>query len=360
MNYSRIFDLGTTYQPFAQANKTRITNIVTIITTLISASYTLMYLTLLDNLTVALINTLFTLAYATTLVFNYFHLPKAAKLCFFVILMLHLVVCTNVYVTNASGFHLYFFLVPTGVFLLFNLNEKREKILLSLAAAILYFYCENTTNLSPLINLSDELNHIIYQSVIFFIMIEVVIVMTIFSKEIESNEAKLTKQATTDALTGIANRYQFFEQGNHLLKDANQNTRPLSLLLLDLDFFKKINDKYGHNIGDICLVEISALIQSQCREHDLFARIGGEEFAIILPDTTLIEAQNFAENIRVKVAEHLIATSEASHINCTASIGVVEKSPNKNTLKNLLVQADIALYQAKNNGRNRIQCLPNP
>lgn len=269
--------------------------------------------------------------------------------------MVHLLVCTNIYVTNASGFHLYYFLVPTGVYLLFDLKEKKEKISLSIIAVILYLYCENTLNAFPLINLSDSVNHIIYQSVILVNMIEVIVVLTIFANEIESNEAKLTRQATTDALTGIANRHCFFEQGNLLFDASIQLQRPFSLVLLDFDYFKSINDKYGHYVGDLCLVEISKVIEAECRKQDLFARIGGEEFAIALPETTLQEANNIAEKMRIAIENHIIPVVGTANFNCTASFGITAKQSRHDSLKYLLIQADKALYLAKEQGRNRVQ-----
>ena len=325
MILSRLFNIGTFNHSFSVSNKIRITNIIGLFTTMVSGLYTMAYFFVLDNMLVASINSIFTIAYALTLVFNHFHANRGSKIWFFSVLMLHLTVCTNLYVTKDSGFHLYYFLVPTGVFLLFELNEKVEKIILSAIAIALYFYCENTVNITPLIALSDEMNHIIYQSVIFVNMVEVILVMTIFSNEIESNEAKLTKQAKTDALTGIANRHSFFEQGNALFKSSILLERPFSLILLDFDFFKSINDKYGHFVGDLCLVEITKIVKSECRKNDVFARIGGEEFAIALPDTTLQEANQVAEKMRIAIAKHVIPVVGHKSFTCTASFGITTK-----------------------------------
>ena len=122
MRLSNLIDLGTKQQNITSANKIRLTNIISLVTVLISAGYTLNYFFILHQPFVALINTVFTLAYAITFSFVYFGAFKNAKVWFFSILMIHLLVCTNIYVTNASGFHLYYFLVPTGTFLLFELS----------------------------------------------------------------------------------------------------------------------------------------------------------------------------------------------------------------------------------------------
>ena len=271
--------------------------------------------------------------------------------------MLHLVICTNLYVTNATGFHLYFFLVPTGAFLLFELHEKIEKIVLSLIAVMLYFYCENTLNTSPLLVLTDEMNHLIYQSVIFFNMVEVIVVLTLFNNQIEINETKLRVQAETDALTKLPNRHYFFEKGSLLLNSSLENNRPFSLALIDIDYFKSINDKYGHHNGDKCLKSIAALMQNTCKAPQFVARIGGEEFVVLLPECTFKEAISFADQLREKITQHSISLYEDESITCSASIGVASISSENQSLKKLLVDADKSLYCAKEQGRNRVYPL---
>ncbi len=355
MIFDKLTNLGTAHQNFSVASKARMTNIVALFTIFISAFYTLNYIFILDEPVVAAINAGFTLAYCLTLAFTYFNEHKKAKLWFFTIVMVHLVVCTNVYVTNKTGFHLYYFLVPTGAYLLFELKDKFEKIALSIVSVLLFFYCENTFNTTPLIELTDDINHLLYQSVFFFNMVEVIFVLTLFANQIEANELKLTRQATTDSLTGVANRHHFFDQGNSLLSHANHDDRPFSLILLDFDYFKRINDQYGHFAGDLCLIEISKTISNLCREQDVFARIGGEEFVIALPDTTMQEANNIAETMRLAIEKHIIPIVGQTRFTCTASFGITSRTNSKDELKNLLIEADKALYFAKNQGRNRVQ-----
>ena len=353
MFLSNIINMGCENLPFSQANKIKTTNIVALITVIISALYTLNYILVLKHPVVALINGLFTLCYLIPLYLNTKYLSKLAKIWFFITLMLHLLVCTNLYVTNESGFHLYYFLVPTGAFLLLDTEDKKEKLILSILAIILLLYCENTENTSPLITLSPLTNHFIYQSVILFIMLEVIIVLTIFINQIESNEKQLRLQATTDALTGIANRRYFFEQINRLIFQEKEYPRPFSILLIDFDHFKQINDQYGHFSGDICLTEVCNLTSSLLREQDIFARLGGEEFVIALPETTLQEANQIAERIRIKISEHNIVLTEKPNFKCTVCIGIASNANPRDDLDKILLHADKALYQAKEHGRNR-------
>ena len=353
MFLSNVVNIGCESLAFSQANKIKTTNIVALITVIISALYTLNYIFFLQHPVVALINGFFTFCYLMPLYLNAKYLSKFAKIWFFITLMLHLLVCTNLYVTNESGFHLYYFLVPTGAFLLFDTEDKKEKFILSILSIILLIYCENTENTSPLITLSPFTNSMIYQSVILFIMLEVIVVLTIFINQIESNEKQLRLQATTDTLTGIANRRYFFEQLNQLIFQEKEFPRPLSILLIDFDHFKQINDQYGHFSGDICLIEICNLTSSLLREHDIFARLGGEEFVIALPETTLQEANQIAERIRIKISEHNIVLAEQPNFKCTVSIGIASNANPNDDLDKILLHADEALYQAKEYGRNR-------
>jgi diguanylate cyclase (GGDEF)-like protein len=358
MLLSKLIALGTEQQSFSISSKIRMINIISLISAFIAAGYSINYFFVLQQPLVALINTFFIFGYLITFVFMYFHAPKNAKIWFFMVLIVHLYVCTNIYVTKDSGFHLYYFLVPTGAFLLFEFQDKFEKLLLSLLAVILMVYCENTVNLSPLIVLSDKMNNILYQSVIITNMLEVIVVIIIFNNQLETNEKKLKHQATTDPLTSITNRHHFFELGELLVRESNLHHRPFSVVIFDFDYFRKINDNFGHAFGDSYLINVSNLIKNECRENDVFSRIGGEEFAIALPDTTALEAEKIAEQMRSKVAQYPVfddVGNKKSQFKCTLSFGIADKIDHTVSLKYLMLNADKALYRAKNEGRNRVK-----
>ncbi len=172
-------------------------------------------------------------------------------------------------------------------------------------------------------------------------------------KELES---KLEKLALHDALTGLYNRGSFNEALNDELFRAHYYDRNISLLIIDIDFFKKVNDTYGHQAGDKILKSIANIILSSIRKSDYAARYGGEEFVIILPDANTEKAIGLAENIRVSVEQKKFKISKNEAITLTISIGVgsssIEISP-----KLLIETADKALYKAKENGRNQVQYL---
>ncbi|MBT8448890.1 MAG: GGDEF domain-containing protein [Gammaproteobacteria bacterium] len=173
------------------------------------------------------------------------------------------------------------------------------------------------------------------------------------------NEMKLEGLSVTDELTQLGNRRGFNET---LLDNCHVSARqaqPVSVLIVDIDFFKKINDDHGHDVGDICIQHIAKMLKlSMPRKTDFCARYGGEEFAGILPGTSLQGAKIVAERIRNNIATNPVSHANGE-INMTVSIGVSSKLVNKfedSVPKALLKESDLALYQAKENGRNQTIC----
>lgn len=169
---------------------------------------------------------------------------------------------------------------------------------------------------------------------------------------IEANE-KLYRMATIDDLTQVYNRRRFFEQATIEMARARRYGRALSVVMLDADHFKKINDRYGHMAGDTvlkCLAEICVL---SIRPSDFIGRLGGEEFAVCLPETDGDAAYNVAERIRAAIAEASVDADGAT-ISFTVSLGVAEIGAADQDVTSVLSRADEALYRAKSLGRNRI------
>lgn len=164
---------------------------------------------------------------------------------------------------------------------------------------------------------------------------------------------KLRQLATMDSLTGIYNRTHFLELSSELLLQAANSTNSLSIILLDIDFFKRINDRYGHHYGDQALQHLANVTNRHLRDGDIFGRYGGEEFVICLPDTALQQAATLCEKIRADLEASALNTLNGP-IHITASFGVVEAHSPKATLEELLSEADHALYSAKRNGRNAV------
>jgi diguanylate cyclase (GGDEF)-like protein len=171
----------------------------------------------------------------------------------------------------------------------------------------------------------------------------------------ERVELQQRKAALTDALTGIANRRDFFERGGRLLADAIAERQPVALLLVDLDRFKDINDGAGHHAGDQVLRALAQLVKPAMAADDLFARMGGDEFACMLPGATMTRALQIAETVR-----HGFDALSAEGLPChpTVSVGLAMASEPGQTLESLLASADRALYRAKAEGRNRVAPAP--
>jgi diguanylate cyclase (GGDEF)-like protein len=171
----------------------------------------------------------------------------------------------------------------------------------------------------------------------------------------ERAELEQRKASLTDSLTGIANRRAFFEFGSPLLERTIADRRPAALLLFDLDRFKEVNDSGGHQTGDSVLQAFSHLVTTTVRPTDLFARVGGEEFALLLTDAPIAEAMRVAERVRGEFARTPLAGLAT---NVTVSAGVAMANEANRTLSTLLVTADRALYRAKADGRNRVAAAP--
>ena len=166
-------------------------------------------------------------------------------------------------------------------------------------------------------------------------------------------EEELQRLATTDTLTGILNRRQFFILAEQEVERSRRYGRTLALLLYDIDHFKQVNDTFGHQAGDIVLRELAKLVHEQLRRNDIEGRVGGEEFAVLLPETTISEAVVLAERIRRIIENFAINIGETS-LHITASFGVTAVKENDVALDSIYKRADSALYEAKNAGRNRV------
>ena len=167
-------------------------------------------------------------------------------------------------------------------------------------------------------------------------------------------EMELQRQAHTDYLTGVSNRRYFMEQAEHELERAERYGHALSIFMIDIDHFKKINDRYGHKVGDSVIMKLTAVCQEALRSVDILGRIGGEEFAILLPETAGKEATEIAERLRISIENAKVSLDEGLPIRFTISIGVASFVSRDENIDELLSLADRALYEAKNSGRNKV------
>jgi diguanylate cyclase (GGDEF)-like protein len=164
-------------------------------------------------------------------------------------------------------------------------------------------------------------------------------------------------EATHDALSGLVNRRYALDLLERHIAAARRSSEPLALLLLDLDRFKAINDQHGHAVGDAVIRRTGDVLNAHVRENDVAARVGGEEFAVVLPATDLDEAGRVAERIRRDIEASRTALADGGEAGVTTSIGLTMLQPGDRP-ESLLARADRALYRAKDAGRNRIELAP--
>jgi polar amino acid transport system substrate-binding protein len=182
-----------------------------------------------------------------------------------------------------------------------------------------------------------------------------VVWLVVLKKEIlkrKKLEAQLEKMAIKDRLTNIYNRYKLDIVTQRQIIIANRYKRPLSFIFFDIDYFKKINDTYGHQVGDDVLKELSSLVASNIRGSDIFGRWGGEEFLIICPETTFEEAYRLAEKLRVLIFKYKFSQLEKGKISCSFGVAMYKFG---DTVKSTMLRLDRCLYLAKQNGRNRVE-----
>lgn len=168
-------------------------------------------------------------------------------------------------------------------------------------------------------------------------------------EQVEEMNQALSQQATTDAMTGLHNHMSFQQHFLHAVELAVRNRAPLSVLMLDIDFFKSVNDQYGHLVGDKVLSAVAERLKATCRKSDVVARYGGEEFAVLLPDTDEEGAAHTAESLRQAVAREPF---DGLHL--TVSVGCATAEAGHHDPRDILRQADMALYESKHSGRDRV------
>lgn len=173
-------------------------------------------------------------------------------------------------------------------------------------------------------------------------------------KELEELNSKLTELAHTDELTGLANRRSLYERIRAEWSRSTRQNTPISVILIDFDNFKHVNDSHGHQVGDQVLQQASAMIREQIRPEDLAARHGGEELAILLPDTDADAALEVAERIREAMANQEFLNQSGQRFVVTVSAGVADRCPEDSSADSMIARADKALYMSKRDGRNRV------
>ncbi|MCZ6636802.1 MAG: PleD family two-component system response regulator [Alphaproteobacteria bacterium] len=176
-----------------------------------------------------------------------------------------------------------------------------------------------------------------------------------YRERLQDNYKRSLSLALTDDLTGLYNRRYLHAHMDTALRRSVSTGKPLSVLMLDIDHFKKVNDNFGHAVGDEILKEFANRVVRSVREFDTAARSGGEEFVVVMPECGTYVAANVAERLRALVADHPFRTADGKEIDVTVSIGIAWRLGDKDTPDELLTRSDKALYAAKRGGRNRVE-----
>lgn len=177
--------------------------------------------------------------------------------------------------------------------------------------------------------------------------------LAFWTYRIKRHQIRLRKQSQTDQLTGLSSRHHFYETAKAILHRSEQEKQDVGFILFDMDYFKSVNDKYGHLVGDWVLQKTAEVVKASCRQNDLAGRLGGEEFAIFLPACNLKKAEQLAEICRKAVSQ--IDTSETGYrFDVSSSFGVTSTELSGYDFMDLIADADKAMYSAKSKGRNQI------
>jgi two-component system chemotaxis family response regulator WspR len=170
-------------------------------------------------------------------------------------------------------------------------------------------------------------------------------------RELQEVRDELSRLVSTDSMTGLYSRRRWFELAATEFSRHRRYKRSLTLLMADLDFFKRINDTHGHDIGDEVIRQFAGVLRKECRQSDVPGRIGGEEFAVLLPETTMAGAQEVARRV-VAACRDLTVATPTGHVKFTCSLGAVETTEADASIDDVMRRADAALYEAKRGGRD--------
>jgi diguanylate cyclase len=274
--------------------------------------------------------------------------------CLVVLELLSYAVIATYIVGWTSGFQLYAWLIipVAAVDTRSMLRRKIVVVVLMFHACLaLEFW---SYKVLPLTVLSANTIHFLHAYNLAAYLAIMAVLAFIYAQTVAEAERRLHRNATTDALTGLRNRRRLLELARDELARASRSGTPVSIIMADVDHFKRINDHFGHPIGDLVIIGIAHCLRDCVRRQDHVARWGGEEFLIVLPDIDLLGAHAAAERMRHSV-QQLNVQTDTGIVTCTVSFGVSEwKHGRDETFDQCLDRADAALYAAKQSGRNRV------
>ena len=305
---------------------------------------------------IGIFNILFVIPYSITFYIISKKRLLAAKVWFYIVYFFHVFIISILFFETGTGYHYYHLsLVPIS-FILFSPDEWKSRMTLNYLNILAFIFSTfYDVNLFHII-MSDTEQFLLFYTALVFNIAGITATLFVFSYELMNAEKKLKFLASHDQLTSLLNRRSFVDFADYELKRFRRGGRVFSIVLIDLDFFKKINDSYGHCAGDLVLKSFSTLLKNNLRDTDIISRFGGEEFICLMPDTTSKDASLILDRIREKKGNFKVSYKTAV-IEYSFSAGIFSPDETDNeelVFDSVIDKADNALYQAKKTGRGRI------
>jgi len=334
--------------------KTKILYLLILLVILSSSVYLGIYLLLAPFKPAIIVHIVYILFHVSLLHFIKMKKYLFVKLSILLTFIIQLTLAVYVWFPVTTGYNLFYYMVPIAAFLMVDIHKKLELYLafiLSLLATLLFLGSAYYSMESYLYVLDPEVEKLIHTFTIISTILPATFIFYRYTVDLSKKQNELRYLANTDALTQVTNRRVLFEQGEKEVMLAYKYAHEFTLLQLDIDYFKAINDSFGHPIGDQILIQLTQVIRQHIRKEDTFSRHGGEEFAIIIRKTTSESGMDFAEKIR-RVIENKVFKVGDVEVRITLSIGVIQYRHEYSTFAEMMRVSDQALYQAKNKGRN--------
>lgn len=350
---SAIHHCGTRAVPEEERYRVRLSNLVALLGAVLSTGYSLFYLFGLHAIAAFAVNNLFVLAYLAYFGWLLRQRPQVARSWLAATFGVQILLFMLVFFDRETGLQLFLVAGCPIAFLVFGHREQLQRNLFCVLYLVGFLVTEWVPSLALLGPMPDDINRLLYLTTVVVVVAMMVQVMEVFLVEMDRRTTALQELAVTDSLTGLNNRRGFVDKVKALRALSGRTARPLSIIMVDIDHFKQINDRYGHTAGDAVLVAVARALRVSVRREDVVGRMGGEEFALALSGSTVAEALATGEALRARIAQLETATARGV-IRCTISVGVDTVRADDPGIGVGMGRADTALYRAKQQGRNQV------
>lgn len=350
----RVYHAQTHLVPEPERVKLRVVNLLAALGVALSLVYTLVYGAVFRSPEAVALNLLFVLAYLVYFVWLKRAAWRISRVWLVGVFVLQMASFALWIFPRTSGMHLF---VIAGIplsFLVFGHTDRWLRLVAVLLLLAVFFVAETQDSPKLLEHLPLAYYRATYLTVVPLLTVLLAVVLQSFLNELHQRDEALRQLAITDPLTGVANRRGFLERAARMLARAQREQTPLCVVMVDIDHFKTVNDRNGHQSGDQLLAAVAQALRDGTRAEDAVGRVGGEEFALVLSGTTLAEGLQAAEQLRQRVGQIELAHPQGGMLGCTVSMGVSAPAATEMGLEPALARADKALYRAKTMGRNRV------